>query len=50
MGVPYCCSSRCKSLRGDGELGNARVRIALAAEKQAMIINIPRKPITGDSP
>jgi hypothetical protein len=35
-------------LRGEGQAGNWRVRRVEMAEQQAIRMNMPRKPTTGD--
>jgi len=50
VGLLWLSSSRSKIFLGLGQAGKLRVRMAETAEKQAIRMNMPRKPITGERP
>jgi len=50
VGLLWLSSSLSKIFLGLGQAGKLRVRMAETAEKQAIRMNIPRNPITGERP
>ena len=50
VGLLLLSSSRSKIFLGLGQAGKLRVRMAETAEKQAIRMNMPRNPITGERP
>ena len=50
VGLLLLSSSFSKTFLGLGQAGKLRVRMAETAEKQAIRMNMPRNPITGERP
>ena len=50
VGLLWLSSSLSKIFLGLGQAGKLRVRMAETAEKQAIRMNMPRNPMTGERP